>query len=104
MTVPSSEAKPVDMDGRAFLALCYILAYFLGSLGSKANLATRNHWESVLTISELKWYILRVYPSKMELHSNTVKPVLSGHRIKRTPSIKRTVAEVPKFVSLIYFK
>ena len=29
-----------------------------------------------------------------------MKPVLSGHRIKRTPSIKRTVAEVPKFVSL----
>ena len=35
---------------------------------------------------------------------STVKPVLSGHRIKRTPSIKRTVAEVPKFISLIYFK
>ena len=35
---------------------------------------------------------------------NTVKPVLSGHRIKRTPSIKRTVAEVPKFISLIWFK
>ena len=33
-----------------------------------------------------------------------VKPVLSGHRMKRTPSIKRTVAEVPKFISLIYFK
>ena len=24
--------------------------------------------------------------------------------ITRTPSIKRTVAEVPKFISLIYFK
>ena len=34
----------------------------------------------------------------------TVKPVLSGHRIKRTLSIKRTVAEVPKSISLIYFK
>ena len=33
-------------------------------------LANTNHWESVLTISELKQYILRVYPSKMELHSN----------------------------------
>ena len=33
-----------------------------------------------------------------------MKPVLSGHRIKRTPPIKRTVAEVPKFVSLIYLK
>ena len=33
----------------------------------------------------------------------TVKPVLSGHRIKRTISIKRTVAEVLKFISLIYF-
>ena len=32
----------------------------------------------------------------------SVKPVLSGHRIKRTPSIKRTVGEVPKFISLIY--
>ena len=31
----------------------------------------------------------------------TVKPVLSGHCIKRTHSIKRTVAEVPKFISLI---
>ena len=28
------------------------------------------------------------------LDEATVKPVLSGHRIKRTPSIKRTVAEV----------
>ena len=34
---------------------------------------------------------------------STVKPVLSGHRIRRTPSIKRTVAEGPKFISLIYF-
>ena len=34
---------------------------------------------------------------------NTVQPVLSGHRIKRTPSIKRTVAEVPKFISLLFF-
>ena len=29
-----------------------------------------------------------------------MKPVLSGHRIKRTPSIKRTEAEVPKIISL----
>ena len=28
----------------------------------------------------------------------------SETRIKRTPSIKRTVAEVPKFIFLIYFK
>ena len=34
----------------------------------------------------------------------TVKPVLSGHCIKQTPSIKQTVAKVPKFISLIYFK
>ena len=34
----------------------------------------------------------------------TVKPVLSGHRIKQTPSIKWTVAEVPNFISLICFK
>ena len=32
--------------------------------------------------------------------SGTVKPALSGHRIKRTPSIKRTVAKVPKFFPL----
>ena len=32
---------------------------------------------------------------------NTVKPVLSRHRIKQTPSIKQTVAEVPKFIFLI---
>ena len=32
-----------------------------------------------------------------------MKPVLSGHCIKRTPSIKRTVAEVAKFISLIFF-
>ena len=30
--------------------------------------------------------------------AGTVKPVLSGHRIKRT------VAEVPKFISLFFFK
>ena len=35
---------------------------------------------------------------------NTVKPVLSWHRINRTPSIKPTVAEVPKFISLIFCK
>ena len=34
----------------------------------------------------------------------TVKPLLSGHRIKQTPYIKRTVAKVPKVISLIYFK
>ena len=32
----------------------------------------------------------------------TVKSVLSRHRIKRTPSIKWTVAKVPKFISLNY--
>ena len=37
MTVPSFEEKRVDMDGRAFLALYYILAYFLGSLGSRSQ-------------------------------------------------------------------
>ena len=31
------------------------------------------------------------------VYCDTVKPILSRHRIKRTPSIKRTVAEVPKF-------
>ena len=35
---------------------------------------------------------------------STVKPALSGHRIKQTPSFKGTVAEVPKIISLIYFK
>ena len=46
----------------------------------------------------------RVYDFDVFQILNTVKPVLSGHRIKRTPSIKRTVAEVPKFISSIYFK
>ena len=32
----------------------------------------------------------------------TVKPVLSGPPIKRTPFIKRTLAWVPKFSSNIY--
>ena len=39
-----------------------------------------------------------------ENFSFTAKPVLNGHRIKRTSSIKQTVAKVPKFISLIYFK
>ena len=43
-------------------------------------------------------------PSCVAYVASTVKPVLSGHRIKRTSSIKRTVAEVPKFIPLIYFK
>ena len=43
------------------------------------------------------------FETRMALRT-TVRPVLSGHRIKRTPFIKRTVAEVPKFVSLIYFE
>ena len=34
----------------------------------------------------------------------TVKPLLSGHCIKQTPYIKRTVAKVHKVISLIYFK
>ena len=33
-----------------------------------------------------------------------VKPLLSGHCIKQTPYIKRTVAKVHKVISLIYFK
>ena len=44
--------------------------------------------------------IISYYFIVLDILLNTVKPVLSGHRIKRTPSIKRTVAEVPKFVSL----
>ena len=40
----------------------------------------------------------RVYDFDVFQILNTVKPVLSGHRIKRT------VAEVPKFISPIYFK
>ena len=48
--------------------------------------------------------IISYYFIVLDILLNTVKPVLNGHRIKRTPSIKRTVAEVPKFISLIYFK
>ena len=54
----------------------------------------------------LSHMVYRLLPSPVLLRkvTTTVKPVLSGHRIKRTPSIKRTVAEVPKYISLIYFK
>ena len=48
---------------------------------------------------------LVVYCSiQLKLSKNTVKPVLSRHPIKQTPSFKRTVAEVPKSIFLIYFK
>ena len=43
-------------------------------------------------------------PYSIKRKLDAVKPVLSRHRIKRIPSIKRAVAEVPKFISLIYFK
>ena len=57
---------------------------------------------SLWNISREKFFQAFKKPSG---HSrDTVKPVLSGHRIKRTPSIKRTIVEVPKFISLIYFK
>ena len=45
-----------------------------------------------------------VHKSNLVISCDTVKPVLSGHRIKRKPSIKRTVTEVLEFISLIYFK
>ena len=53
-----------------------------------------------------KFLILSFYVKGLDIHEkyHTVKPVLGGHRIKRTPSIKRTVAKVPKFISLIHFK
>ena len=44
-------------------------------------------------------YYVQIQASTLTTFECTVKPVLSGHRIKRTPSIKRTVAEGPK----IYF-
>ena len=47
------------------------------------------------------------YPQDLLFGKNIiiiVKPVLSGHHIKRTPSIKLTVAEVAQFFSLIFFK
>ena len=70
---------------------------------AKATIARLNclHWY-VLWNSNVKISILHLV--KYINSSNTVKPVLSGHRIKRTPSIKRTVAEVPKFIPLIFFK
>ena len=39
----------------------------------------------------------------LKLKKSTVIPVLSGHGIKLTASIKRKVAEVPKFIFPIYF-
>ena len=44
------------------------------------------------------WLICRLGAQCMI--SNTVKPVLSGHRIMRTPSIKRTVAKSPNLFLL----
>ena len=40
----------------------------------------------------------------LKLKKSTMIPVLSGHGIKLTASIKRKVAEVPKFIFPIYFK
>ena len=45
-----------------------------------------------------KFYLIWIQEIVFFVLVTTVKPVLSGHRIKRT------VAEVPKFISLIYFK
>ena len=99
MTVPSFEAKPVDMDGRAFLAPCDILAYFLGSLGSKANFS----YQKSLGICFNYFRTEMVYTTYLSIE-NGITFKYSETCIKQTPSIKRTVAEVPKFVSLIYFK
>ena len=38
---------------------------------------------------------------EVTVYGNTVNPVLSGHSVKRAPSIKWTVAEVPKLISFI---
>ena len=43
-------------------------------------------------------YFFRIQSAFGWLNLYTVKPVLSGHRIKRT------VTEVPKFISLVFFK
>ena len=53
---------------------------------------------------DMKFEADKEYVENLSLQPSTVKPVLRGHRIKWTTSIKRTVAEVPKFISLIYFK
>ena len=46
-----------------------------------------------------------VYLSKSNyIHLFSCGMLYSETCIKRTPSIKQTVAEVPKFISLIYFK
>ena len=54
---------------------------------------------------EMKFEADKEYMENLSfIQPSTMKPVLRGHRIKWTTSIKRTVAEVPKFISLIYFK
>ena len=45
----------------------------------------RRHWPECVAIGRV----------------NTVKPLLSGHPIKQTPSIKRTLSQVPKITSYI---
>ena len=47
---------------------------------------------------DMKFEADKEYMENLSLQPSTVKPVLRGHRIKWT------VAEVPKFICLIYFK
>ena len=78
------------------------LSFFRYSLSVQLILEISVTYRLVSYLLADNWLICRSGAQCMI--SNTVKPVLRGHRIKRTPSIKRTVAEVPKFISLIYFK
>ena len=55
------------------------------------------------------WDIEKESELRLLLHcihkkGNAYYPSYSETCIKRTPSINRTVAEVPQFISLIYFK
>ena len=69
--------------------------WIIFSLGAPVTCAIT--FVNELTINEFDFRIIwRDVQIKDGLIYNTVKPVLSGHRVKRT------VAEVPKFISLLY--
>ena len=78
--------------GKGLVSTIYRILYWLKFSIHKALVAIRNLILAAATLGDLT----KLFPI-------TVKPVLSGHHIKWTPSIMWTVAEVPKFIFLIYF-
>ena len=59
------------------------------SVCTKAQKGLQMHFQAVIKYVDKTGFVIYLYIETC---------------IKRTPSIKRTLAEVPKFISLIYFK